>query len=111
MGKYKEKNRNIMTFTRCGKDFYNPLDVLNALGYKNVLSVWKDIKYHDFNDEVINVISFYKGKERMIEMTTLNGILEIFKRHNVSNSEFRNRRVDNVSILLDECFSFTIRLR
>ena len=106
----KKVIKRIGSFSTPHEDFYNPIDILKVLGYKNTLKVWNEIKSDDFDGAVTRILSYYKGRPKILEMTNLDGVIAIVKRYNCS-SNGRKRRVTNASIILEDTFKFTIEIK
>lgn len=107
----KKVIKNIGFFSTTDEDLYNPIDILKALGYKNALKVWNEIKSDDFDGVVAGVLSYYKGKPKMLEMTNLDGVIRIFKKHNISCKNHERRKVVKASIILEDTYSFIINIK
>lgn len=105
----KKVIKRIGSFSTPHEDFYNLIDILKVLGYKNTLKVWNEIKSDDFDGAVTRILSYYKGKPKILEMTNLDGVIALFKRYNCSDG--RKRRVTNASIILEDTFKFTIEIK
>lgn len=106
----KKVFKRIGSFSTSHEDFYNPIDILKVLGYRNTLKVWDEIKSDDFEGAVTGILSYYKGKPKILDMTNLDGVIAIFKRYNCS-CDGRKRKVTNASIVLEDTFKFTIEIK